>query len=103
MPAHDDPATGDLIGDGLASLWVEVADGASQTKVAAVFLAETDIVARNGLLSGGSIEHALGNEQGGYEVSTLSIGFCDEQDRLMRSGIDNIEGDEIRVKLIVES
>lgn len=103
VPAHDDPATGDLIGDGLASLWVEVADGASQTKVAAVFLAETDIVARNGLLSGGSIEHALGNEQGGYEVSTLSIGFCDEQDRLMRSGIDNIEGDEIRVKLIVES
>lgn len=103
VPDHTDVTVGDTIGDGTASLWVEIADGTTETKVAAVWLADAAVVARGGLLASGRIEHALGNEQGGYEVATISLGFFDEQDRLMRSGADDIEGDELRVKLIVEN
>ncbi len=103
VPDHTDLTPGDTIGDGTANLWVEIADGTTETKVAAVWLADAAVVARGGLLASGRVEHALGNEQGGYEVATISLGFFDEQDRLMRSGADDIEGDELRVKLIVEN
>ncbi len=52
-----------------------------------------------GLLSVGDIEHALGNEQGGFEAATVAIGLTDAIDRAFRVLLEDqeLEGDEVMV------
>lgn len=50
-----------------------------------------------GLLSIGDIEHAIGNEQGGFEASTVDLQLSDAIDRKVRILLDDqeLEGDEV--------
>ncbi len=52
-----------------------------------------------GLLSIGDIEHAIGNEQGGFEASTVDLQLSDAIDRTVRILLDDqdLEGDEVDV------
>lgn len=110
VPAHDDIEVGEtLSGKDGVEVWIELAhgDGGQVIRRAQVPLGDTNFGGRKpaGLLGVGTIEHALGNEQGGYEPATLNLTFSDADTgggSLFRAGIGNreeFEGDEVRVKL----
>lgn len=54
-----------------------------------------------GLVEVGAIDHAIGNEQGGYEPAAVTVTFTDVFDNFIRKLLrtDQLEGDELRIKV----
>ncbi len=111
VPDYTDIEVGEVLTDKKGvEVWIELVHGTGGEVVrrAQVALGDTNFGGRKpgGLLGVGTIEHALGNEQGGYEPATLSLTFSDADlgggGSLFRAGIGNkedFEGDEVRIKL----
>lgn len=105
IPEHDDPDAGEQIsGKTGVEVWVELVHEGTTYRRAMVPLGDANEGGYKapGLSAVGVIEHALGNERGGYEPATLSIEMSDVFDNLLRDIIaadEEIEGDELRVKV----
>jgi hypothetical protein len=110
-PQHAEPAAGEtLTGKQGVEVWAEFVhtDYPSGTKTtyrqAMVPLADPSTYEggykKDGLLAVGAIEHAIGNEQGGIEASTVDLEYTGALDRQFHTLLadQELEGDEIRIK-----
>jgi hypothetical protein len=85
-------------------VWTELVDplGTHTTiKQAMIPLADPSDYKSDGLRAMGSVEHALGNEQNGFEAATVDVQYRDRPiDRVYRNLLasSQIEGDELYVK-----
>lgn len=114
VPQHDDPDDGETLTgeDGVVlEPWLELdhvdypSDDVTTYRRAFEELADDDTYQGGrkeaGLLTIGRIEHALSNEQGGFEAATVDIQLSDIRDRLIRELADDqdLDLDEFRIKL----
>ena len=118
VPQHDDPDDGEILtgepGEDLDA-WIELVHtdypSGDQTTYRRSFeeLADDDVYEggrkESGVLSIGQVEHALGNEQGGFEAASTDIELSDERDRLFRdlAADQDLDGDEYRIKAATRS
>ena len=110
VPDHDDPVDGETLSDkdgqGVEA-WVEVnhvdypSGDVEPILRAMVPLADpADYEGgykTDGLLAVGDVEHALGNERGGFEATTVDVQLTDARDNAFRALADDqeVEGDEL--------
>lgn len=105
IPEHDDPDVGELVSGKVGlEVWIELVHEGTTYRRAMVPLSDRleGGYKSPGLVSVGVIEHALGNERGGYEPATIDVELSDTFDNLIRGIIgddEEIEGDELRVKI----
>lgn len=114
VPQHDDPDPGETMAGRPSSVfepWVELVHTAYPSATVETFrfamvpLADAATYEGgykpDGLIALGDLEHAFGNEQGGFESTTVQLQFSDVRTRRFRQLLDtqDLEGDEVYVKI----
>jgi len=112
VPAHADPVDGELLtGKTNIDVWMDLIHtdypSGTQTTYRRSLVELGDLSTYEGgrkpagLLSVGSVDHGLSNEQGGFAAANTTIKFGDETDRFIRNLADSqdLEYDEVRIKL----